>query len=73
MSAVRRLEDIGKRYYEFRAALMIEHNEGLTATYNRFHDPEERASGIQRLRDLHEGNGSRGARCVRVDRCADAV
>jgi hypothetical protein len=53
LPAVQRLEDIGKRYYEFRAALMVEHNEGLTATYNRFHDPEERDEGVLRLRELH--------------------
>ena len=27
--------------------------EGLTSTYNRFHDPDETAIGIQRLRELH--------------------
>ena len=33
--------------------MMIARNEGLTKTYNRFHGPAERASDIQRLRDLH--------------------
>jgi hypothetical protein len=47
------LEAIGKTYYEFRAALMVKNNEGLTKTYNRFHDPEERSPEIQKLRDLH--------------------
>ena len=32
---------------------MIANNEGLTKTYNRFHDPEESSPGILRLRDLH--------------------
>lgn len=36
-----RLEAAGRAYYEFRAALMVRNNEGLTKTYNRFHDPEE--------------------------------
>ena len=36
------LEAAGKEYYEFRAALMVRNNEGLTKTYNRFHDPDER-------------------------------
>ena len=27
--------------------------EGLTATYNRFHNAHDRASDIQRLRELH--------------------
>ena len=40
-------------YYDHRAALMIARNEGLTKTYNRFHDPSERAPDIQRLRELH--------------------
>jgi hypothetical protein len=48
------LEAAGRSYYEFRAALMAEKDEGLTKTYNRFHDPDERASGIFRLRQLHD-------------------
>ncbi|MDF1665578.1 MAG: class I SAM-dependent DNA methyltransferase, partial [Planctomycetota bacterium] len=47
------LEVIGQEYYDFRAALMIENNEGLTATYNRFHNPEERDPEILKLRELH--------------------
>ena len=35
------LEKAGKEYYEFRADLMVRNNEGLTKTYNRFHDPNE--------------------------------
>ena len=33
--------------------LMVQNGEGLTTTYNRFHDPDERSPDIQRLRDLH--------------------
>ncbi|HXG60172.1 MAG TPA: DNA methyltransferase [Planctomycetota bacterium] len=47
------LEAAGKVCYEFRAALMIRNNEGLTKTYNRFHDPNERQADILRLRELH--------------------
>ena len=47
------LESTGKIYYEFRAALMIRNNEGLTDTYNRFHDPEEIDPDILKLRELH--------------------
>ena len=47
------LESIGAEYYEFRAALMIRNNQGLTDTYNRFHDPEEDDPDILRLRELH--------------------
>ncbi len=47
------LEAAGREYYEFRAALMVRNNEGLTKTYNRFHDPEEASPDILKLRDLH--------------------
>ncbi|MBD2150431.1 N-6 DNA methylase [Pseudanabaena sp. FACHB-1277] len=47
------LEAIGKEYYEYRAQLMISNNQGLTATYNRFHDPDEYDQDILKLRDLH--------------------
>jgi hypothetical protein len=40
-------------YYEFRAELMVANAEGLTKTYNRFHNPEERGQGIVNLRELH--------------------
>jgi hypothetical protein len=47
------LEAAGRTYYEFRAELMVRNNEGLTKTYNRFHDPDERSEDILRLRELH--------------------
>ena len=47
------LEAAGKAYYEYRAALMVQNNEGMTKTYNRFHDPYENDSEISKLRDLH--------------------
>ncbi|HAA27244.1 MAG TPA: SAM-dependent methyltransferase [Cyanobacteria bacterium UBA8553] len=47
------LETVGKEYYEFRADLMVRNNQGLTDTYNRFHDPDERDSDILKLRELH--------------------
>jgi hypothetical protein len=47
------LECAGKAYYEYRADLMVRNDEGLTKTYNRFHDPDERDSDIFRLRELH--------------------
>jgi hypothetical protein len=47
------LEAAGKEYYEYRAGLMVEHDEGLTKTYNRFHDPAESNEKILRLRELH--------------------
>jgi len=47
------LETAGHEYYEFRAALMVRNNEGLTKTYNRFHDPDELDTEILKLRELH--------------------
>ena len=47
------LEAAGSTYYDFRAALMIENDEGMTKTYNRFHDLDERDPQIARLRELH--------------------
>lgn len=47
------LEAAGNVYYEFRAALMVSNNEGLTKTYNRFHDPNETDPEILKLRELH--------------------
>jgi hypothetical protein len=48
------LEDIGKRYYEYRANLMVERDEGMTKTYNRFHDPTCNDPDIVQLRALHQ-------------------
>jgi hypothetical protein len=47
------LNQVGREYYEFRADLMVRNNEGLTKTYNRFHDPEETSEDIKKLRSLH--------------------
>ena len=47
------LEAIGKTYYDYRADLMVQNNQGLTDTYNRFHDPHEDDPAILKLRELH--------------------
>jgi hypothetical protein len=47
------LESAGRTYYDFRADLMVRKNEGMTKTYNRFHDPDERSPDILKLRELH--------------------
>ena len=47
------LEAAGEAYYDYRAPLMVESNEGLTKIYNRFHDPDERDPRIARLREWH--------------------
>lgn len=48
------LERVGREYYEYRAALMVELNEGLTKVYNRFHDANDVNPRIVRLRELHD-------------------
>ena len=47
------LEAVGQAYYDFRADLMVRNGEGLTKTYNRFHDRGERDPDIVELRRLH--------------------
>lgn len=47
------LEVIGSRYHGFRHQIMLVRNEGLTKTYNRFHDPVEQSTDIAKLRELH--------------------
>ena len=43
----------GREYHNFRMALMKRNNEGMTKTYNRFHDPNEDDPAILKLRQLH--------------------
>ncbi len=50
----RALELAGQVYHDHRAQLMIARNEGLTKTYNRFHDPNENSPDILKLRELHD-------------------
>jgi len=33
---------------------MVQNDEGLTKSYNRFHDPDERSNAIGELRRLHD-------------------
>lgn len=47
------LESIGERYYQHRQSIMLARQEGLTKTYNRFHNPDEHAPDIVELRELH--------------------
>jgi hypothetical protein len=48
------LNDIGERYYTHRQSIMLARQEGLTKTYNHFHDPHEHAADILKLRELHK-------------------
>ncbi len=47
------VESAGHLYHETRAALMIARNQGMTPTYNRFHDALDTAPDIVELRALH--------------------
>jgi hypothetical protein len=47
------LEACGQAYHDHRAALMVARYEGMTKTYNRFHDVNEASTDIARLRYLH--------------------
>ena len=47
------LVEAGRAYNDFRATLMVRNDQGLTKTYNRFHDPYEADSDIAQLRELH--------------------
>jgi hypothetical protein len=48
------LEMAGRSYYDLRAAVMVRNDEGLTETYNRFHDPSNHEPDIGELRRLHD-------------------
>ncbi|MBA4190901.1 MAG: restriction endonuclease [Planctomycetaceae bacterium] len=43
----------GTQYHDYRAKTMLSRKEGLTKTYNCFHDPSETGGDIQKLRELH--------------------
>ena len=52
-SAFSILNSTGEAYYTYRAQLIINNNQRLTTTYNRFHDPQETDPAILKLRELH--------------------
>jgi len=47
------LIQVAETYYEYRRQLMLRRQEGLTKTYNRFHNVEEKSTDIVELRGLH--------------------
>lgn len=47
------LELAGKVYHAHRASMMVASDKGMTPTYNRFHDPHDKAADIVELRRLH--------------------
>lgn len=50
----KKLSQVGDRYYSSRAEIMLANNEGLTKTYNRFHNPEDDSGPIETLRKYHD-------------------
>jgi len=46
------LEQLGAQYHEFRKKLLLNRREGLTDIYNHFHDSEDFADDISRLRTM---------------------
>ncbi len=44
---------LGETYHNHRRRIMLTRQEGLTKTYNHFHDPDESSDDIQKLRVLH--------------------
>ena len=67
------LTEISDEYHRHRAALMIARNEGLTKTYNRFHDPRRTDPGIERLRELHHAMDVAVLRAYSWDDLADTA
>ena len=49
----RLLSELGEQYMGARSSIMLSRQEGLTKTYNRFHNPDETSADIQKLRELH--------------------
>ncbi|WP_435017954.1 Eco57I restriction-modification methylase domain-containing protein [Tundrisphaera sp. TA3] len=47
------LTTLAETYHAHRHQIMLTRQKGLTKTYNHFHDSDETAADIQRLRDLH--------------------
>ena len=47
------IESVAETYHTHRRQIMLDRQEGLTKTYNRFHDPSESAADIAKLRQLH--------------------
>lgn len=48
------LEQAGQAYYDQRQEVMLANAEGISKTYNRFHDPHDKSPEIQKLRELHD-------------------
>lgn len=47
------VEEVGRRYYDYRRQVLQNTRTGLTKTYNRFHDPECQDEDVTAMRCLH--------------------
>ena len=68
-----RIFDAGYVYSNYRATVLVNRNQGLTKTYNRFHDPADRAPDIERLRVLHTEMDAAVLRAYGWDDLAETV
>jgi hypothetical protein len=48
------LESAAVEYFNFRKKMMVSSGQGLTKTYNRFHNPDEHSTEVNELRRLHQ-------------------
>jgi hypothetical protein len=62
------LERTGQYYYDFRVTLMLKNNEGLTRTYNRFHDRRGSVAGHRATPQASRSDGPRRPGRLRLDR-----
>jgi hypothetical protein len=67
------LEAAGQTYHDHRAGLMVAADEGMTKTYNRFHDAGERSEPIRTLRELHDAMDRAVLRACGWDDLADTL
>jgi hypothetical protein len=65
------LEAAGRVYLEHRASLMAGRNQGMTSTYNRFHDSRDTEQDIVELRRLHAAMDDAVLRAYGWDDLAD--
>jgi hypothetical protein len=67
------IDDEVPEYLTFRSRIMVGRGEGLTQTYNRFHDPDEQSSDILHLRELHHAMDEAVLRAYGWDDLAEAA
>lgn len=65
------LEEVGLAYHNCRAELMIARSQGMTPTYNRFHDAGDTSDDIVELRRLHAAMDDAVLRAYGWDDLAD--